>query len=887
MQQIEQHFIGRTNELDIFTNWLSDPTSPWILYFHDAAEKQEKKGGIGKTWLLRKCQQLAKQLRDDLGIVTVDFFNLADRDRITIAERVVGELQATYPQWSPTAFNEELTAYRTANALSNQIYEQDMTNVRIRDSLSEALANDLQKLSTLLVEDKRALLIFFDTFELVEQNPLIAVLGLRHSFPDTYGFEHIGAVIAGRNHIDWKHPNWQGRRQEIQEVPLEPFTQDEMAQYLDTESLYSIPTQSEQVSTLYHLTEGRPILIGLTIDVLNHRTISLSDLISVSQEEFEQYLIPQINKLENPLNWVILFMAHVYHRFNMTILDWILQAPDLKELVYLVKHQKLVADLPTLSFVRRSGSGDDFVLHDEMRRLVTKYCWGIHDPDRRYRQTISLTMTAYYEQQLDRASNEQERQAYSIEMLHHRLFMDIPDGLSYFEQLFDRALDLWNSSFARLLLQETQLFLEQMHSHQRLDLLLEEARLLAAEENAGAALEILQVVEHQADTDWLEENRQFLFFRLGQSYLQQGKLSEAIYYYTESLKIAEVHGRTEEESYASLLGQLGYVYRRRGEFDEAIKHYERAIEFYKKSGYQLEYADILNSMGNVYRFLGKTDEALSRCKIALRRRRELFRAGKISERSVGASLGTLGIIYMNADEIVQAELYFREAIDIYNRIGYKSGIAATQNRLGEVEIAKGNLKEAQELFKKAEFAARDFDEEAYINSLNKQGRILARQNKRAESAELYKKGIEHAEKSHDHYQQAEGLIDLCEALEHLGKHEESQQAWLQAKEITTRENYFFLLARGEEIQGDLYYEFGDYAKAYEYYGEFCYQTAQYNELEYSKARRKLMDLLVALPGEQVTTIVDSLIANWLVRGLDKKHPELITAFNEVKEILAP
>ncbi|MBV9228928.1 MAG: ATP-binding protein, partial [Chloroflexi bacterium] len=871
MQQIEQRFIGRARELKIFTDWLNEPTSPWILYFHDAIEKQEKKGGIGKTWLLRRCQQLAHQLDRDLGIVFIDFFNLADRDRFTIAERVVAALQTAYPQWYPTTFKEALSVYRAENDGSSQISEQDVTSVSVRDSLSEALATDLQRLSAQLSEGKKALLIFFDTFELVEQNPLIAALGLRHSFPDTYGFKHIRAVIAGRNRINWEHPNWQDRQQEVREVAIVPFSQDEMTQYLDAESLYGIPTQSEEITRLYHLTEGRPILIGLTIDVLNHRTISLPELTSVSQEEFEQYLVPQISRLENPLNWVIMFMAHVYHRFNMTILDWILQAPALKEIVYHVKHQELVAVLPALSFVRRSGSGDDFVLHDEMRRLVTKYCWGTHDPDRRYRQVISRAMIEYYEEQLEHAVSEQERQAYSIEMLHHRLFVDIREGLRYFKSLFDGALNLWNSSFARLLLQETQQFIGQMHRHQQFNLLLEEARLLAAEENPGAALEVLQEVERQADADWREEKRYSLFSQMGQCYLQQSKLHEARHYFTECLAIAKARGEEEEESYAALLGQLGYIARRRGEFDQAIEFYKRAIEFYKKAGPPPEYADILNSMGNVYRYLGKTDEALRRCQIALRIRRELFQAEKIGERPVGLSLGTLGIIYMNAEEIVQAEQYFREAIDIYYRIGYRSGIAATQNRLGQIEIAKGNLDEAQVLFKKAEIAARDFDEESYINSLNKQGRILARQDKRAESAELYRQGIEHAKKAHDHYQQAEGLIDLCEALEHLGKHEASQRAWQEAKEIATRENYSFLLARGEEIQGDLYYNAGDYAKAYEYYGEFCYQKALYNELEYSKAQRKLTDLLVVLPAKQIAPIVDSLVAYWSARGLDKDH----------------
>src|SRR5690242_17753123 len=98
MQKTEQHFIGRSKELVSFTDWLNGPTTPWILYIHDAAERQEKKGGIGKTWLLRRYQELAQQICGNIAIVAIDFFNLTNRDRIAIAKRSVEALQVAYPQ---------------------------------------------------------------------------------------------------------------------------------------------------------------------------------------------------------------------------------------------------------------------------------------------------------------------------------------------------------------------------------------------------------------------------------------------------------------------------------------------------------------------------------------------------------------------------------------------------------------------------------------------------------------------------------------------------------------------------------------------------------------------------------------------------------------------
>src|SRR6266567_710721 len=208
-RQIAQGFIGRQREIETFKQWLVDADAPWILYFYDALEEQEKKGGVGKTWLLRKVAALAKEQIENIGIVTVDFFNVADRDGITIAERVVLGLKEVNPNWVPTSFEEILEEYHSISKTGNV----DRAELRLR--LSTALTNDLQKLDESLQKTNKHLLVFFDTFELVEQNPTIAVLDANQTFPDNYHFKNMGVVIAGRNALDWRHTNWQGRQYEI------------------------------------------------------------------------------------------------------------------------------------------------------------------------------------------------------------------------------------------------------------------------------------------------------------------------------------------------------------------------------------------------------------------------------------------------------------------------------------------------------------------------------------------------------------------------------------------------------------------------------------------------------------------------------------------------
>ena len=628
----------------------------------------------------------------------------------------------------------------------------------------------MQRLDLSLAEHNKTLLVFLDTYEMIEDNPIIAVLRRSQIFPDNYLYRSMRVVIAGRNKLDWQHPNWQGREQEVQMMTLAPFDLEEMREYVEAESTtYDIPPNSDTFKALYHRTQGRPIIIGLAIDVLNNRIASVSEMLSVSRTQFEQYLVPQINKLENPLNWVILFMAHVYHRFNITLLERILQSVPLSEPVQAIRRDELVRLLPELSFVRRPDVGDDFVLHDEMRRLVTDYCWASLDPDHRFRKDISRSVIDYYETELATTSNEQQRQGYIVEILYHRLYVDLDDGLKYFYIHFSQALDFFKTSLARLLWQEAQKFLPSLSLAQRNKLQLTEVRLYYAEGNPLAALELLQRLPQEADPQWYKENKAAILSEHGRSYVLLSRLAEAADYYTQSLEIERTRG--DELQCARLLKSLGFVCRRRGQFAEALPYYEESIALYKKLGRQSDYADVLSNISNVYRLQGKTEEALRRCKIAWSIRQKLVRDGKITEVLFGLSEQALGVIYLNAGDIVEAESHFQKAYDIFLRANDKIGIATIYNHFGQVQINKGELVEALTWLKKSEEASRDIDAEQYIVSLNKQGRINTREQRWKESLPFFEQAIDIARQVPAYYQLTESLIDLANSYLSLNQPE--------------------------------------------------------------------------------------------------------------------
>ncbi len=93
----------------------------------------------------------------------------------------------------------------------------------LREQLADALAADLRLLHQQMVEIDTYLLLFFDTYELIEYNPITAVLRPSQTFPDRYQSNRVRAIIAGRNAIDWTHQNWIGRENEVVVHALPPF----------------------------------------------------------------------------------------------------------------------------------------------------------------------------------------------------------------------------------------------------------------------------------------------------------------------------------------------------------------------------------------------------------------------------------------------------------------------------------------------------------------------------------------------------------------------------------------------------------------------------------------------------------------------------------------
>jgi tetratricopeptide (TPR) repeat protein len=298
-------------------------------------------------------------------------------------------------------------------------------------------------------------------------------------------------------------------------------------------------------------------------------------------------------------------------------------------------------------------------------------------------------------------------------------------------------------------------------------------------------------------------------------------------------------------------------------------------------GNRTSYANTLSTTGSVLAQQGKYEEAIRRCKIALRIREEAFAHKEASELHIGYGLTTLGIIYLNFENILEAERYFKRAFDIYIRHEYKTGISALYNHFGDVELHRGNLEEAQRWFMKGEQASINI--EHHINSLHKLGRICLEQGQIQEASSYLQRAIKEAQQLPDYFLLTESLIDLARVMQQMKQEDEVGTLLQQAEEIAEREQYAKSRAAIEFIWAEAALHQMHYHKAFRHLEQHCYYMLQHNTREYGMAIRKTIDVLLTIPPAEQAVTIQELIDGWTSRGLAERHPELIAACKEIQE----
>ncbi|MCB9668553.1 MAG: protein kinase [Alphaproteobacteria bacterium] len=174
-----------------------------------------------------------------------------------------------------------------------------------------------------------------------------------------------------------------------------------------------------------------------------------------------------------------------------------------------------------------------------------------------------------------------------------------------------------------------------------------------------------------------------------------GRLAEAEVVANKVVRVGRRRGW--ERLMAPALRLAAVAVGKRGQFKAAERRLSRAIDAARFGNEELEAARCTLFLGDVARLQGALEDSAGHCRGALARFRALD-----DLRGQGEALTGLAGVYLAMGQLDQAERYALAAIEKFDAVGARFGIASTRNLLGDVFRSGGRLEAASAEYQAAE-----------------------------------------------------------------------------------------------------------------------------------------------------------------------------------------
>ena len=245
---------------------------------------------------------------------------------------------------------------------------------------------------------------------------------------------------------------------------------------------------------------------------------------------------------------------------------------------------------------------------------------------------------------------------------------------------------------------------------------------------------------------------------IGRNYNQQGKYDKALNFFSRSLKI--VRRVDNKEGIITLLNNIGLIYWHRNDLLNAKRHFIKSLELSTKIGYKNAIAVILGNLGMIYKELNDLNSALKYYYKALEIDRQLS-----SKTSIAVVLNNIGLLFESEYLFKKAVKNYRESLEIFQEIGDPFGIAMTLNNLAVTYCNLCEYDKAMYYERESEkLAIKSNINEIIIRCYNNKGDIYRETGYYKDSARIFKKALELAEKFNMQILKIDSIIGYVKAI---------------------------------------------------------------------------------------------------------------------------
>ena len=906
MTQKSSEFIGRKDEFQLIEQLFQLKNTLEIVCIHGP-------GGIGKTRLLHEIQFRYKNISKLFISNIFDFddpsFHILRNFRSIFAELL-----------DPQSFRPYLIALN------------DFRKMEIANMSPERLNEEIETIDRIFIScynnylaPRQRTVLLFDTIEAIQNE----YLWENYLLKQIQSLKNTIVVFAGRS-LDEVRTHLEERfgKEQFNFIALKGFTLDEANEYFNW-SRVGREIEPELREKIHFLADGKPILIDLAIDWLRW-DIPLPDLLENTlpqikelnsgqlvelREQFEQALVLEILGFTKPTDRAILDMACIHRFFDKEILAYLLGLPPEKADVMLNR-------LSQFTFVKPRPQGN-YILHDEMRRMINNYAWPKYDPFGTQKKKSHAKITQYYQLKtetlqkqieeksalLDRlrhekdsekeidltnelATLEREYWLVKIEHLHHCLRYDLKKALKIFIESVDKATEEFRYEYRRVLFDEILLFEQNYKAHDQYEIYIRQAKYaLDKSQYEIAYQDLLKLLQQFADSSEREID---MLVQLGNATVRMGKFTETLNHFQRALQICQTQ---KIKTWAGIIyNELGWTNRMLGKWDDAIKYYELALENSEQVQDRMSLADTMNNLGYVYSLKGDYNSALAYSRHALE-----IRNGLGLPRDVGMSHNTLSIIYrfqaeydISLQHSNQALTIFRTQNDIeWSAKAYRER-GVTRWYTNQLEMARHDLEQSLTIFEKYDYrnelplTYHRLGHVMWDLALSQSDKNTTKVNEYFEKAEQlfvqsYERGMDIAD-MYSAINSLAGLVELLYDISQVTEHKrisDLRQYYQKLQSIDQQSTFHFPLYIGsaERIMGAVEQDAGNYSQSLAHYKKGYPLIARHGgysrQILNHKAIVFLGKKIAQLPPDKAIKWCDELIEHWQSEHLHQEFPEFI------------
>jgi len=927
---ISQRFVGRAEALDAFYLRFAYRHMKNGIYYYG-------RGGLGKTWILKKIILNSENGPTRTASEIIDFFDTQNRNIRGLQTTIKSRLQ------TPEAFRPYDEIIEHLDAARSQ---GDLIHASAIASL-ESRANKLFIECCQQAIVGREVILLFDTFERVQQLEVGGWL-LKTFLPQV---RSLIVAIAGR-----PVPGPARMPDNIVSYELKGLDFTETKEYIHR---LSPSVTDEVIESIWECTGGFPLVIELILDLpLPVREQFVAELSRLEDGkrvqdslDLQRGLVRQFARLDNVSlarkNRVIWAMAYLKRRFDVQMLKYVVENLGEKWLRP-GDYNEVFEELNQSVYVKEYPNQQSHLLHDEVQRMVAEYVLDeATDPWKEMQHPLhDLIVNRYYPDAIKKAFEDRDldlAHQLQAEQLGYILDDKPHTGLEQYESYRNEIENTHEYDFEELLWGEMRDHLDRFekdrgyricadrgewlrrhslfskaegHYCQMMDLFKEQQ--IEISQFAGfMAMRQGKIPEARAifeqSLGWIDagdyRNIGIIASDLAQAAIEAGEWDKALVYYAWSFRAASLAG-DDSQKVAVYLGR-GYLYSLQGLYSHAKKQCELAIQLLGSlpdnpdNARRAIYAWM--NLGTANRHSDDYPGAASHYEKGLRLAQENMHRETICD-----SLQHLGInehlwgralrrkrenLVEACEHQLQAWRHLTKALEIARESDWRRAIGSGLHRLAKVYREIHRLNELPAEIKTSDFteALQTLQQEAqtfhmpfeieYEHELL-MPRPFTDLNWLERAARLFEMSALVADDANDFHRALDGLTELARLfleLEHFNLVPLVLRRVERIKGYDYEEPLFTQVI--QIIQGDWHFEQGRWPEALQQYGISYARLAKlpgYASYQLSNGLRNLEWRFSVLPHEMVLSWCDTLESAWLAESVSTVRPDMLDLLERIR-----